>query len=81
MTIPFTFEERIGHSIGNIFAVLGEIMTKEQLRVLVSDLKQSELKTVRAIINGMLSKRAITKDQQDKMQQARKRKSLRSKTA
>ena len=49
-------------------------MTKDQLRDLVRGLLDEDLRTLRAIINGMLSKRKIDPEQQAKMQAARKRK-------
>jgi len=49
-------------------------VTKDQLRELVNGLIEDDLRTLRAIINGMLSKRKITPDQQAKMQEARKKK-------
>lgn len=51
-------------------------MSKDQLRKLLAGLTEDDLRTLRAIINGMLSKRKITPEQQTKMQQARKRKDV-----
>ena len=47
---------------------------KDQLAEMVAPLPPDELRTLRAIINGKLGKRTITKEQQDKMQAARKEK-------
>jgi hypothetical protein len=49
-------------------------MTKDQLRELIEGLTDDDLRTLRAIINGKISKRAIDPEQQAKMQAARKRK-------
>ena len=49
-------------------------MTKDQLRELLEGLTDDDLRTLRAIINGKISKRQIDPDQQAKMQAARKRK-------
>ncbi len=49
-------------------------MTKNQLRELVEGLTDDDLRTLRAIINGKLSKRQIDAETQAKMQAARKRK-------
>lgn len=49
-------------------------MNKDQLRELLTGLTETDLRTLRAIINGMLSKRKITPEQQAKMQAGRKRK-------
>lgn len=49
-------------------------MTKDQLRELVEGLTDDDLRTLRAIINGKISKRKIDPQQQAKMQAARKRK-------
>lgn len=51
-------------------------MDKDQLRELVAGLTEADLRTLRAIVNGMLSKRKITPEQQAKMQAARKRKDI-----
>lgn len=51
-----------------------EEMTKEQLRGLVEGLTDDDLRTLRAIINGKISKRKIDPTQQAAMQAARKRK-------
>jgi hypothetical protein len=48
-------------------------MTTEQLRELVEGLTEIDLRTLRAIINGKLSKRKITSEQQAKMQKGRKK--------
>ena len=49
-------------------------MTKSELRELVEGLTDDDLRTLRAIINGKISKRKIDPTQQAKMQAARKRK-------
>ena len=49
-------------------------MTKEQLRELLTGMTDDDLRTLRAIINGKISKRKIDPEQQAKMQAARKRK-------
>lgn len=49
-------------------------MDTEKLRKLLEGLDDEELKTLRAMINGRLSKRKITPEQQAKMQAARKKK-------
>lgn len=49
-------------------------MNKDQLRELLTGMTEDDLRTLRAIINGMLSKRKITPEQQAKMQAARKKK-------
>lgn len=46
--------------------------TKESLRDFVKGLTAAEKVTLRAIINGSLSKREITPEQQAKMQRGRK---------
>ena len=46
---------------------------KDHLRDMVEGLKEDELRTLRAIINGKLSKRVITPEQQAKMQTARQK--------
>jgi hypothetical protein len=48
-------------------------MTKDQLRELVEGLTDDDLRTLRAIINGKISKRKITPEQQEAMQAARKK--------
>jgi len=48
-------------------------MTKAELRDLVQGLIDEDLCTLRSIINGKLSKRGITSEQQAKMQLSRKR--------
>lgn len=48
-------------------------MEKERLQRLIDGLTQDDLRTLRAIINGKLSKRTITPEQQAKMQLSRKR--------
>ena len=47
-------------------------MTKGQLNKLVEGLVETDLRTLRAIINGKISKRTITPEQQAKMQAGRK---------
>jgi len=47
---------------------------KEIFNHFIENLTREELITLRAIINGKLSRRTITKDQQDKMQEARTKK-------
>lgn len=49
--------------------------TKEQLSELIVGLPPADLFTLRAIINGKLGKRTITKEQQVIMQMARKKNS------
>jgi hypothetical protein len=49
-------------------------MTKAELRDMVQGLIDEDLRTLRAIINGKLSKRKIDAETQAKMQAARKRK-------
>lgn len=49
-------------------------MDKDQLRELVEGLTDYDLRKLRAIINGKISKRKIDPEQQAKMQAARKRK-------
>lgn len=51
-------------------------MTKDQLREMVEGLTDDDLRTLRAIINGKISKRKIGPEQQSKMQSARKRKAI-----
>lgn len=51
-------------------------MTKDQLRELLTGLTEDDLRTLRAIINGKISKRKIGSEQQAKMQAARKRKGI-----
>jgi hypothetical protein len=46
-------------------------MTKEELNDLLHGMVDADLRTLRAIINGKLSKRTITQEQQDKMIAAR----------
>lgn len=46
----------------------------ELVRLWIDDATPADLRTLRAIINGKLSKRTITKEQQDAMQAARVRK-------
>ena len=46
----------------------------ERAREWLDTLTQDELRTLRSIINGKLSKRKITPEQQAKMQASRKRK-------
>jgi hypothetical protein len=46
----------------------------ELLRLWIDGCTPDELRTLRAIINGKLSKRKINPEQQAKMQEARKRK-------
>jgi hypothetical protein len=48
-------------------------MTKDKLRELVEGLTDDDLRTLRAIINGKLSKRKITPEQQRAMQASRKK--------
>lgn len=48
--------------------------SRAELSNLVEDLNPAELKTLRAIINGKLSKRSISPEQQAAMQAGRKRK-------
>ena len=45
----------------------------ELVRLWLNDCTQDELRTLRAIINGKLSKRVITPEQQAKMQAARQK--------
>jgi hypothetical protein len=45
----------------------------ELVRLWLNDCTQDELRTLRAIINGKLSKRKITPEQQAKMQAARQK--------
>lgn len=47
-------------------------MVSDKLRKRLEGLTASELKTLRAVINGRLSKRSITPEQQAKMQNAKK---------
>ena len=47
--------------------------TKKQLSALLVGLSKEELRTLRATINGMLGKRKISPEQQQKMQNARKK--------
>ena len=47
------------------------MITKDQLRELLEGLTDDDLRTLRAIINGTLSKRTITPEQQAKMQAVR----------
>lgn len=47
---------------------------KDQLSKMIATLSPDELRTLRAIINGKLGRRTITKEQQDKMQTARGKK-------
>lgn len=47
-------------------------MTKDQLRELVEGLTDDDMRTLRAIINGKISKRKITPEQQTKMQAGRR---------
>jgi hypothetical protein len=49
-------------------------MTKDQLNELITGLTPADLVTLRAIINGKLSKRTLTKDQADRMNEAKKAK-------
>ena len=49
-------------------------MTKDQLRERVDGLTDDDLRTLRAIINGKISKRKIDPVQQAKMQEGRKKK-------
>lgn len=51
-------------------------MTKTEFRNLINGLSDSDMRTLRSIINGKLSKRTIDADQQAKMQLARKRKMI-----
>lgn len=51
-------------------------MTKDQLRELLTGLAEDDLRTLRAVINGMLSKRKITPEQQAKMQAGRSKKDI-----
>lgn len=51
-------------------------MSKDQLRELLTGLIEDDLRTLRAIINGMLSKREITPEQQAKMQAGRSKKDI-----
>lgn len=46
---------------------------KNDLNALIGQLNDDELRTLRAIINGKLSKRKITPEQQAKMQAARQK--------
>jgi hypothetical protein len=46
----------------------------DKLKKLVEGLTEAELKTLRSIINGKISKRKITPEQQEAMQKGRKRK-------
>ena len=55
-------------------AMQGEIAYFDLVRQWLACFTPEELKTLRAIINGMLSKRKITPEQQAKMQAGRKRK-------
>lgn len=48
----------------------------DQLRRLVEGLTEEDLRTLRAIINGKLSKRKISPEQQEKMQRARQSKNV-----
>lgn len=48
-------------------------MTKDQLRELINNLSADDLRTLRAIVNGKLSKRKITPEQQKRMQEGRKK--------
>lgn len=48
-------------------------MNKEELRARIEGLSEDELRALRAIINGKLSKRTISAEQQAKMQQARRK--------
>lgn len=47
--------------------------TKDHLRELLEGLNDDDLRTLRAIINGKISKRKITPEQQAKMQEGRKK--------
>lgn len=47
-------------------------MTKETMRKMIKDFTRDELVTLRAMINGKLSRRTISREQQEKMQAARK---------
>lgn len=47
-------------------------MTKKELRQRIDDLNEADLKTLRAMINGKLSKRTISAEKQAEMQAARK---------
>lgn len=49
-------------------------MDKEDLRLMVEGLTDGDLRTLRAVINGKISKRKITPEQQEAMQKARKNK-------
>lgn len=47
--------------------------TKEQLSRLLEGLSREDLRTLRAMINGRLGRRSISPEQQEKMQEARKK--------
>jgi len=47
--------------------------SKAKLRKFIDSLSVEELKTLRAMINGKLSKRTITPEDQKKLQEARKK--------
>ena len=46
-------------------------MTNDELNALIHNVPDTDLRTLRAIINGKLSRRTITQEQQDKMIAAR----------
>ena len=48
-------------------------MSSDKLRKLLEGLTEAELKTLRSMINGKIGKRSITKEQQAKMQESRRK--------
>jgi hypothetical protein len=48
----------------------------DKLKKLVEGLTEGEMKTLRSIINGKISKRKITPEQQEAMQKGRKRRAV-----
>jgi hypothetical protein len=67
--------------VGNIYRKFeyqdgGPIFEQVTIRELLDYCSQSELRNIRAVINGKLSKRTITPEQQAKMQEVRRRKKI-----
>lgn len=48
-------------------------MTIEEIRAFVNKLTPDEMKQCRSVINGKIGKRKITPEQQQKMQESRKK--------